>query len=557
MENKEHERYLITSALPYVNNVPHLGNIIGCVLSADVFARYCRLKGRETYYVCGTDEYGTATETKAIQEGLTPKEVCDKYHAIHKCVYEKFNISFDVFGRTSTNRQTEITHQIFKDLWDNGYIIEKEIEQFYCSTPTCNRFLADRYVKGKCAKCGHLNKSADQCDKCNILLETKDLINPTCFLCNQKVGTKKSDHLFLDLAKIQPDLKKWIEKSWQNWTSNAVNNTKGWINEPLKERCITRDLEWGTPVPYFMDKKLEKYKGKVFYVWFDAPIGYISISSFKNDEVLKYWWQNPNKVKHYEFMAKDNVPFHSIIFPATLLATQKKWTLPYNICSVDYLNFEGQKFSKSNNVGIFGDQIDKFEIDIDVWRLYLLFNRPELHDRSFKEIDFVRFNNSELINNLGNFVNRILSLCYKNREDFQKMKTFVCSDEIILRKINQIVIEYDMLMDSISLKNSLRKILELSDLGNKYLQHNKPWVLIKENKKEEGLQILYTNLHILHIICRLLLPFAPSKSKEILSYTGLDIEKLDTDKLNLIKPKPVFKKLEYLEQHMSIQAIDK
>lgn len=294
---------LITSALPYVNNVPHLGNIIGCVLSADIFARYSRMCGYNTLYVCGTDEYGTATETKALAENLTPREICDKYFEIHNAIYRWFGIGFDYFGRTSTSEQTKIVQELFLDLHKQGYIESKSVEQLLCEK--CDKFLADRFVEGTCPHegCGYEDARGDQCDGCGKLINAIELIRPRCKVCNSAPVVRNSDQLFIDLPKIEPKLKEWIDTVDVKWTNNAKVITKAWIKEGLKSRCITRDLKWGIPVP------LKGYEKKVFYVWFDAPIGYISITN-KYTKDWKQWWQptDPSvKVELFQFMAKDNV----------------------------------------------------------------------------------------------------------------------------------------------------------------------------------------------------------------------------------------------------------
>jgi methionyl-tRNA synthetase len=280
-------KILVTSALPYVNNVPHMGNIVGCTLSADVFARYHRSQGNRVLYVCGTDEHGTATETKALEEGLTPRQLCDKYHAVHKKVYEWFNISFDIFGRTSAENHVKITQDIFRDLNANGYILEREVEQTYCETD--KRFLADRFVEGECPHCHFPNARGDQCDNCGKLLDPLELINPKCKICGNAPVARKSKHLFLDLAKLQPRLETWTREQAKKgaWTANAITTTEGWLQRGLEPRAITRDLNWGVPVP------VPGFEGKVFYVWFDAPIGYISITGQKPGCDWREWWLDP------------------------------------------------------------------------------------------------------------------------------------------------------------------------------------------------------------------------------------------------------------------------
>ncbi len=304
------KKRLITSALPYVNNIPHLGNLIQ-VLSADVFARYCRLRGYQTLYVCGTDEYGTATETRALEEGITPRELCDRYYRIHDDIYRWFNISFDKFGRTSTPEHTKITQSIFLDLHKAGFIVERTIQQLY--SEKSSMFLADRYVRGTCPHCGYTDARGDQCENCGKLLDPADLIEPRSIIDNSRPVMRETSHLYINLPAILPKLEKWMEDaaSRGNWSRNATQMTQAWIRDGLKERSITRDLKWGIPVP------LDSYKDKVFYVWFDAPIGYISITASLTDEWEK-WWKNPHEVELFQFIGKDNIPFHTVVFPCSL-----------------------------------------------------------------------------------------------------------------------------------------------------------------------------------------------------------------------------------------------
>src|SRR3989339_268042 len=311
------KKRLITSALPYVNNIPHLGNLIQ-VLSADCFARFCRSKGYETLYVCGTDEYGTASETRALQEGVEPRELCDRYHIIHRDIYQWFELDFDSFGRTSSPMQTAIVQDIFKKVDAAGYIRESEIEQLYCEHD--QRFLADRFVEGVCPKCGSTGARGDQCDSCGSLLDPTELVDPKCGVCGSTPVLRSTKHLYIDLPKALPLLEKWLDTASVEgfWAKNAIQTTRSWIRDGLKERAITRDLKWGIPVPK------EGFENKVFYVWFDAPIGYISITAaFTTD--WRSWWQDNDNVELYQFIGKDNIPFHTVIFPTTLLASGDPW----------------------------------------------------------------------------------------------------------------------------------------------------------------------------------------------------------------------------------------
>jgi methionyl-tRNA synthetase len=360
------ERRLITSALPYVNNIPHLGNLIQ-VLSADVFARYCRLAGYETLFISGTDEYGTATETRALEEGTTPRELCDRYHAIHRDIYSWFTIAFDRFGRTSVPVHTEITQGIFNKLHENGYINERTMSQPYCEKDA--RFLADRYVLGTCPHCGYKDARGDQCESCGKLLDPEELKDPRCSVCGTRPIVKETSHLFIDLMAILPKLRNWIESAAEKgfWARNAVQMTYAWMRDGLKERCITRDLKWGIPVP------LDGYRNKVFYVWFDAPIGYISITAEHTKE-WESWWRNPEGVRLFQFIGKDNIPFHTVIFPSSLLGTGEKWTTLHHMSSTEYWTYEGEKFSKSRGVGVFGTDAKDTGIPSEVWRFYIYYN---------------------------------------------------------------------------------------------------------------------------------------------------------------------------------------
>lgn len=468
------DNILITSALPYVNNVPHLGNIIGAVLSADVFARFNRLRGKNTLYICGTDEYGTATETKALEEGLTPQQICDKYHKLHAEIYAWFNIQFDYFGRTTTPHQTKIAQDIFWKLHKNGFILEDSVEQLHCAA--CDRFLADRFVEGTCPLCKYDDARGDQCDKCGKLINATELIDPRCKICKATPAIKTSRHLFLDLPKLQPEVEAWFKKTTEaennSWTTTAKVIAASWLKDGLKPRCITRDLKWGTPVP------LDGYSDKVFYVWYDAPIGYPSITNNYVDDWEK-WWKNPQQVQLYQFMAKDNVPFHSIIFPACQLGTRDNYTIVNHLVAVEYLNYEDTKFSKSRGTGVFGSDARETGIAADIWRFYLLYIRPESQDSNFSWDDFMTKNNSELLNNVGNFVNRALVFVSNNFDGIVPEMNLTDDDKQIVAAINLEIKAYLELLSGAKLRDGLRHLLNISRLGNQHIQATKPWELVK------------------------------------------------------------------------------
>ncbi len=504
------KRRLITSALPYVNNIPHLGNLTQ-VLSADAFARFCRSRGYETLYICGTDEYGTASETRALQEGVTPRQLCDHYHVIHKAIYDWFNIQFDHFGRTSDPIQTQIVQSIFKEVDAAGYIEEREIEQLYC--PNCKRFLADRYVEGTCPHCGSTNARGDQCDACQTLLEPTELIEPKCMVCGTRPEARKTKHLYLNLPKALPLLEAWMDKASVEgfWAKNAVQVTKSWIRDGLKERCITRDLKWGIPVPK------EGFEDKVFYVWFDAPIGYISITAGYTPD-WKSWWQNPEDVDLFQFIGKDNIPFHTVIFPSTLLASGEQWTMLHHMSSTEYLNYEGGKFSKSNGIGIFGNDAQDTGIPADVWRFYMYYNRPEKSDVVFTWKDFQEKVNGELIGNLSNLVNRTLTFVRR----FYDGKLPQGSIDANLAKdiIAQEAVVTDLL-EHAEERDALRQIFALSSMGNKAFQDGEPWKQRTENP-DAAASLLRTLVYLIHDLGVMIEPYMPEASAKLMKWLGTE-----------------------------------
>ena len=502
------KKRLITCALPYVNNIPHLGNLTQ-VLSADVFARFCRLRGYDTLYICGTDEYGTATETMAAKEGVTPRELCDRYHAIHRDIYRWFNINFDYFGRTSTPRQTEIVQDIFKRCDANGYITEKETEQLYC--PRCDRFLADRFVEGTCPHCGSTDARGDQCDSCQTLLDPTELINPRCMVCGTTPVIRKTKHLYLDLPKILPLLEKWIDERSETgfWAKNAVQVTKSWLRDGLKERCITRDLKWGIPVPK------PGYENKVFYVWFDAPIGYVSITANHTDD-WKKWWFDPENTDLFQFIGKDNIPFHTVVFPSTQLATGQNWTMLHHMSSTEYLNYEGGKFSKSRGIGVFGNDVQETGIPADVWRFYMYYNRPENSDFTFTWKDMQEKVNGELIGNLSNLVNRTLTFV-KRFYDGNLGEGPV--DEELVSQIRAREEEITAMLERAEERDALRGMFELSNIGNRTFQNSEPWKL-RNTEPEKAKLILRTLVGLIRDLGIMIQPYMPATSESILGFLG-------------------------------------
>jgi methionyl-tRNA synthetase len=502
------KKRLVTSALPYVNNIPHLGNLIQ-VLSADVFARYCRLAGYETLYICGTDEYGTATETKALEEGVSPQELCDRFFAIHRDIYKWFNISFDHFGRTSRPKQTEITQSIFKDVDAAGFIQEKTIEQLYCEDK--DMFLADRYVRGTCPHCEYPEARGDQCENCGKLLEPTELINPYSPVCEGELKVKETKHLYLDLPALKDRLEAWIKAQSVDgfWAKNALKMTEAWIRDGLKERAITRDLKWGIPVPK------EGFENKVFYVWFDAPIGYISITADLTDD-WKDWWQNNDNVELFQFIGKDNIPFHTVIFPSSLLASGKPWTMLHHMSSSEYLNYEEGKFSKSAGVGVFGNDAQDTGIPADVWRFYLYYNRPEKSDTMFNWNDFTDKVNSELIGNFSNLVNRTFTFVGRF---FEGQVPAPAQDPELWETVKPLVDKAKTHFERAELKDALKTMLEISAVGNKIFQEAEPWKLVKTDPEATG-ALLADLVYLIKDLSVIASPFIPSACADIQKFIG-------------------------------------
>jgi len=509
------KRRLITAALPYVNNVPHLGNLIQ-VLSADVFARFCRLRGYDTLYVCGTDEYGTATETKALEEGVTPQELCDRFHVLHRDIYSWFGIAFDKFGRTSTPRQTEIVQGIFKDLDAKGLIRSETIEQLYCGS--CGRFLADRYVRGTCPHCGYAGARGDQCESCGKLLEPTELIAPKCSTCGATPEPRKTEHLYIDLPALRPLLEKWIGKASVEgfWANNAVQMTQAWIRDGLKARAITRDLKWGIPVPK------PGYEKKVFYVWFDAPIGYISITATLGDEKgfdWKSWWMSPGDVDLFQFIGKDNIPFHTVIFPSSLLGSGKDWTLLHHMSSTEYLNYESGKFSKSAGVGVFGTDAMETGIPADLWRFYIFWNRPERADYTFTWQDFQERVNAELIGNLGNLVNRTLTFVQRYYEGVIPRGQ---PDSVFWGRVREIESDIAERLERAELRDAFRAAFELADLANKRFQSGEPWKT-RLSDPAAAASLISDLCHVLRDLAVIMHPYMPATADRLASFLGVKV----------------------------------
>jgi methionyl-tRNA synthetase len=538
---------LITSALPYVNNLPHLGNLIGSVLSADVFSRYCRARGYQSVYICGSDQYGTATETKALEEGVDPQTLCSKYHALHKSIYDWFRIDFDIFDRTPTQHQTDIVQEVFRNLLKNGFIEERETFQPYCESH--NSFLADRFVEGECSICHDLGARGDQCDACGNILDplkpesddanagadearaTGWLINPRCKVDGATPDRRSTKHLYLRLDALQQEVATWLASTTKkgDWTANAISIAQSWIEKGLQPRAISRDLKWGVPIPDAEGISAEEYLNKVFYVWFDACIGYVSITkSYTDGEDVngtnwEKWWKNPDNVDLFQFMGKDNVQFHSIVFPSSQLGTKQNWTKVHKISATEYLNYENGKFSKSRGVGVFGHNAKDTGIDPDIWRFYLLSRRPETADSEFKWEEFIDANNNELLKNIGNYCNRVLKFCQAKLDS--KVPEAKYTDETIdthKAQSNQVLASYLEHLEATKLRAGIADILELSSLGNKFLQSNKLDGRLLTEEPERCASVISIAINHVLLIANVLSPYMPGTSELIFKQLGLE-----------------------------------
>ena len=536
-------RRLITSALPYVNNIPHLGNLIQ-VLSADVFARFCRMRGYETLYVCGTDEYGTATETRAREEGITPQQLCSRYFTIHDDIYRWFNISFDRFGHTATEWHTKITQGILLKLHENGYITEHTIEQLY--SEASDMFLADRYVNGTCPHCAYEEARGDQCENCGKLLDPAELINPKSSIDGSTPVMRETTHLYINLPAILPKLQEWMTGAAERgkWSRNAIQMTNAWIRDGLKERSITRDLKWGIPVP------IEEFSDKVIYVWFDAPIGYISITANHTDE-WESWWKNPDEVKLFQFIGKDNIPFHTVIFPSSLLGSGEKWTMLYHMSSTEYLNYESGKFSKSKGIGVFGNDAMESGIPADVWRFYMFYNRPETSDYLFTWADFQEKVNGELIGNLSNLVNRTLTFLSRYFDGVVSPAPRPESDEF-WQQVRGVENEITTLLDGANIRDAFRKVFALSSLGNKTFQEAEPWKT-RENDPEGTAALLRDLVYLIRDLAILCKPYIPATADRIAGFLGVD--ELTWDRLGTLDGISALKSHEILFGQLSDDEI--
>lgn len=536
------KRTLITSALPYANGPVHIGHLAGVYVPADIFARYLRMKGEEVLFIGGSDEHGVPITLKAKKEGTTPQAIVDKYHGMIKDSFEKFGISFDVYSRTSAKIHHETASEIFRTLYDKGEFIEQVTEQFF--DEEANQFLADRYITGTCPKCSFEKAYGDQCESCGTSLNATDLINPKSMLSGNVPVMKETKHWYLPLDKYEPWLKEWILEGHKEWKPNVYGQCKSWIDGGLNPRAVTRDLDWGVPVP------VEGSEGKVLYVWFDAPIGYISATKELTSDWKKYWKDPETRLLH--FIGKDNIVFHCIIFPAILKA-EGSYILPDNVPANEFLNLEGDKISTSRNWAVWlHEYLVEFPGKEDVLKYTLTANAPETKDNDFTWKDFQTRNNSELVAILGNFVNRVVVLTNKYYDGFVPVPgKLEPQDEEALATIAQLKSEVEKALDTFHFREALRLAMEMARLGNKYLADMEPWIVYKTNP-ERVKTIMHVCLQITANLTIVFEPFLPFTMNKLRNF--LNLEKLPWSELgrtDLLKagsrvntPELLFEKIE-------------
>ena len=508
------ERIFVAVAWPYANGPLHLGHIAGCYLSADIFARYHRFKGNEVLMVSGSDTHGTPITIRADEEGITPQEVVERYHAMFLEAWQKLGITFDLFTHTNTDNHEEVVHRVFKSLLEKGYIYTGNMLLAYCAQ--CDRYLPDRYVEGTCPHCGNLRARGDQCDACGRTLDPQELVDPRCSICGATPEFRESEHFFLKLSAFEKPLLEWVEKQ-DHWRNNVKNFTRQFLRDGLKDRAISRDLSWGVPLP------VDGYESKRIYVWFEAVIGYLSAAVEWAGQTGGDWedfWKDP-ATKSYYFIGKDNIPFHSIIWPAIILAYDEGLNLPYDVPANEFLSLENQKFSTSQNWAVWvPDYLERY--DPDPLRYLLSINMPESGDANFSWSEFVRRNNEELVATYGNLVNRVLSFTYRNFDG--KVPGVQSLDEVdqgLLRAARETMDSVDENLYHCRFKAAIGQAFGLAQEANRYLDTKAPWKTIKEDRDQAGASLTVA-MQAINCLKTILYPFMPFSSQKVHEFLGFD-----------------------------------
>ena len=554
------KRYTITAALPYANGPIHIGHLAGAYIPADIYSRYLRLMEKDIVFICGSDEHGAAISIRAKKEGVSPQKIIDKYHFMIKKSFLDFGISFDNYSRTSSKIHHQTASNFFIDLYDKNIFIEKETEQLYDAKE--NQFLADRYVEGECPKCNFKEAYGDQCENCGSTLNATDLINPKSKLSGNKPSLKKTKHWFLPLNNFENFLKKWfLKEKKSDWKTNVYGQVKSWISEGLKPRAITRDIDWGIPVP------IKDAIGKVLYVWFDAPIGYISstIEWAEKEKVdWKPYWQDPN-TELVHFIGKDNIVFHCVIFPSILKASEK-YILPSNVPANEFLNLEGEKFSTSKNWAIWLDDYMKdFPEMEDTLRYVLTANAPENKDNDFTWKDFQAKNNNELVAIFGNFINRVAVLTEKYYDGLSpQISDFNKEEQNLLDEVYSYPKKIGKSLEKFKFREAVNKMIDLARIGNKYLADKEPWKIIKTPNAEKVKTIMNISIQIcgiLTLVCEPFLPNTSNKLKEQFNIINTNWNSINKNNpiisTKIKKSSLIFRKIEDEEIDFQLQKLQK
>jgi len=543
MENKKFARTMVTAALPYANGGVHIGHLAGVYVPADIYVRYLRLRKRDVLFICGSDEHGVPVTIRARKEGCTPREVVDRYYKIIKESFEEFGISFDFFGRTTSETHRKTASDFFRTLYDKGEFVEQESEQYY--DEEAHTFLADRYITGECPHCHNEGAYGDQCEKCGTALSPTELINPRSTVSGSKPVLRKTRHWYLPLDKHQQWLEPWITQQHKEWRTNVMGQCKSWFDMGLKPRAVSRDLDWGIPVP------VEGAEGKVLYVWFDAPIGYISNTKELLPDDWEKWWKDP-ATRLVHFIGKDNIVFHCIVFPAMLKA-EGSFILPDNVPANEFLNLEDDKISTSRNWAVWLDEYLKdFPGKQDVLRYVLTANAPETKDNNFTWRDFQARNNNELVAVYGNFVNRALQLTKKYYGGVvPAADDFTASDRATIEEFKGVKAEVERLLEAFRFRDAQKEAMNLARIGNKYLADAEPWKIYKTDP-ERVKTILYLSLQLVANLSIAFEPFLPFSSKRLRGM--LNLEQVDWEQLGaldilsaghqLAEPALLFEKIE-------------
>ena len=544
---KAFKRHLVTAALPYANGPVHIGHLAGVYVPADIYTRYLRLKDEDVLYICGSDEHGVPITLKAKKEGVTPQDIVDRYHTIIKDSFEEFGIAFDIFSRTSNKTHHDTAADFFKTLYDKGVFEEKTTHQYY--DEETKQFLADRYITGTCPKCGYEHAYGDQCEKCGSSLSATDLINPKSAVSGAKPVLKETKHWYLPLDKEQPFLENWILNENTHWRPNVYGQCKSWLDGGLEPRAVSRDLDWGVPVP------VENAEGKVLYVWFDAPIGYISATKELTDDWETYWKQEDTHLVH--FIGKDNIVFHCIIFPA-MLKEHGNYILPHNVPANEFLNLENDKISTSRNWAVWlNEYLEDFPGKQDVLRYTLTSIAPETKDSDFTWKDFQSKNNNELLAILGNFVNRTAVLIQKYYDGkIPSLGTPDTFDTEVLDAITNTKNKIEQLIETFHFRDAQKELMNLFRLGNKYLTETEPWKLQKTNP-EKTKTILHISAQLSANAGILMKPFLPFTAQKIEQIFNIELKQWDTITPHLLNENHLINKPFLLFEPIDDETIQK